>query len=107
MIEIKIDLEIKYKEPDVNEYFFKERHPYSTYNSVEEFCNKHKFRYDKDERMITKIITNEIIKFDSLMDYFVNLESVLKEDYDEKYSHGIYLKEIKYKIISVAGVIQE
>ena len=57
--------------------------------------------------MITKIITNEIIKFDSLMDYFVNLESVLKEDYDEKYSHGIYLKEIKYKIISVAGVIQE
>lgn len=107
MIEIKLDLEIKYQEPDINGYFFKERHPYYTYNSVEEFCNKHGFRYDKDESTITKIITNEIIKFDTLMDYFVNLESVLKEDYDEKYSHGIYLKEIKYKIISISGVIKE
>ena len=107
MIEIKLDLEIKYQEPDINEYFFKERHSYYTYNSIEEFCNKHGFRYDKDESTITKIITNEIIKFDSLMECFVNLESVLKEDYDEKYSHGIYLKKIKYKIISISGVIEE
>ena len=107
MIEIKLDLEIKYQEPDINEYFFKQRNPYYTYDSVEEFCNKRGFRYDKDERRITKIITNEIIKFDSLMDCFVNLETILKEDYDEKYSYGIYLKEIKYKIISISGVIKE
>jgi hypothetical protein len=86
--------------------FFKERNPYSTYNSVEEFCNKHKFRYDKENKIIIKEIKDEIIKFDSLIDYFTNIEQVLKEDYDEKYSHGIYLKEIKYKIINMIGVIQ-
>ena len=106
MIEIKIDLEIKYKEPDVNEYFFKERHPYFTYNSVEEFCIKHKFRYDKENKIIIKEIKDEKIKFNNLMECFTNIETVLKEEYDEKYSHGIYLKEIKYKINSITGVIQ-
>ena len=43
MIEIKMDLEIKYKEPDVNEHFFKERHPYSTFETVEQFCQKFNF----------------------------------------------------------------
>lgn len=105
MIEIKLDLEIKYDEPDINGYFFKERNPYSTYNSVEEFCNKHKFRYDKENKIIIKEIKDEKIKFDSLIDCFTNIEQVLKEDYDEKYSYGIYLKEIKYKIINMIGVI--
>lgn len=107
MIEIKIDLEIKYKEPDVNEYFFKERHPYSTFETVEQFCQKLNFIYDKVNNTIVKKIDNKIIKFNNLMECFTNIETVLKEEYDEKYSHGIYLKEIKYKINSITGVIQE
>lgn len=107
MIEVKLNLVIVYGEPDINGYFFKDRHPYSVYNSVEDFCNKHNFKFNKDDQTIIKEVKNKVIKFDTLMDCFVNLESVLKEDYDETYSHGIYLKEIKYNIISISGVIEE
>ena len=61
MIEIKIDLEIKYKEPDVNEYFFKERNPYSTFETVEQFCQKFNFIYDKVNNTIVKKIDNKIM----------------------------------------------
>ena len=107
MIEVKLNLEIVYEEPDVNGYFFKERHPYSIYDSVEEFCNKHNFKFNKEKHIIIKEIKNEVIKFDNLVECFTNIEKVLKEDYDEKYSYGIYLKGIKYKIINISGEIKE
>ena len=49
MITVVVDVIAKYNKPRIDNEWFKDRNKYSTFNSLEEFCNKRKYTIDGKE----------------------------------------------------------
>lgn len=104
MISIFVNIKAVYRKPDINDNWFKDRNPYTEYNSVEEYCLKKGFILDNDTNTISES-KSQIFTYDSFINYISNLENDIKESCDKTYSNGLYLVTINFDIVKISGMI--